>query len=743
MGWYKRTQIATAAVVILTMLLPAAVVADDDEPDSGEATKKERREQASKDKPALLLEPIVVVGKRDNSYLFSAPTSASRIPLDVMDTPRSVQVVPRAVIDDQQAITPNEITRSVSSVRPSGAWYGNDEAFITRGFLQQNVYKDGLRGAAIVGFIDQPAAGDVAELDRVEVIKGPASFLFGRVEPGGIVNYITKQPSFSPAYSLMQRFGSYDLYRTEADLTGPVTDNLAYRLIGSYQRGGLFERFTEEERGFGSASALWRPNDSTQVRLRTSFAYDDSVFAAGLPIVDGRLLDGVAYNQFLGEPSVNKRISRALETYVEAVHRVNESLQLTLLGGYQPAWLINRDLELGEFLVPDQIPYYDPDSRTLARTLYDSNFKTQDAQLELGANLSYAPADLGLGWLRDVRGNLVATAGWERNEAHGPLTFGTSSRVNPFTPVYQGYFLSEDIHVHQDLHGAANEVSGGIENSLRWRDRVELLAGVRVSYVDSHAAFDLVPAEFSEHGGFHETRPVPFVGALVRPLRPLSLYTSYSESYLPYRFPRLTAHGGPLQPETGSQIEGGVRWESFDSRLLATAAIYQIDKDHLIAPDPQDPIHLANIGSARSRGFELDVAGSPLPGWDLIGSYAYTDARITDSPDGTQGNRLFAVPYNSGSLWTTYELQTEPLRGLGAGIGVFFSDSVENDTLNSAKLPSWVQADAALFYAHEKFEARLNLKNFTDEKVFLSQNDSFRAIPAPPLTVLGSISVHF
>lgn len=697
-----------------------------------------------------VLEPFVVLGRSADAYVSDQPTAASRLDLEILDTPKAVQVVPRAVIDDQQAIVPGEITRNVSGVQQWATAFGSDEAFIIRGFLQQNAYKDGIRGVPLDGFGDQPASTDVANLERVEVIKGPASILFGRVEPGGIVNYVTKRPRTTEAYSIRQRFGSYDFYRTEADATGPIGDgDVAYRAIGAYQRSGGFVDFTSGERAFFSGGLLWQPDADTEVRFRLDYLHDDQLPGVGLPIVDGAFLPGVPYDRFLGEPTVNRRRSDVLETFVEADHRVSDALQLTLRAAYQPSWVHTADLEIGTYLNP---LYWDPETMTLGRTLYDGRFDTYNATVQGWAITSYGLGDLAAdadgtwSWLHDVSGQLVAGLEWETRNAQGERLIADASRIDPFHPVYTGWVIDPIRQTTETSDYDIEEVSLALENKLGWRDdRVVLLAGVRVGYSELRSTWIYRPILYPDlKGSAYDTPVIPFVGLLGRPLPSLSVYGSYSESFQPTRIPRETKSGDPLEPETGQQWEGGVKYEALDGRLLATASGFRITKQNVVSPDPFNPGFPKNIGEQESKGAELDVAGTILPGWRLIASYAYVDARITDDPSGdTTGNRLFGVPQNSGSVWTTYVFESGTLAGLAGGIGVFVTGDVANDDANSLELPSWTQLDGMLAYTRGPFQVQLNLKNMTDQKAFLAQGNVYRAVPVPPLTVLGSIAWRY
>jgi iron complex outermembrane recepter protein len=197
-----------------------------------------------------------------------------------------------------------------------------------------------------------------------------------------------------------------------------------------------------------------------------------------------------------------------------------------------------------------------------------------------------------------------------------------------------------------------------------------------------------------------------------------------------------------VAPETGEQYEVGIKQEFFNKRLSATLAFFDITKQNVLTTDPEDPDFSIQTGEQKSRGVELDIAGEILPGWKVIATYAYTDAYISEDNDpDLVDNRLQAVPYNSASLWTTYEFQQGNLQGLGFGLGLVYVGEREATLPNTIKIPSFVRTDASLFYRRNNWQAALNFKNLFDTEYYESQ--SFYLVPGAPFTVLGTVSVEF
>ena len=266
-----------------------------------------------------------------------------------------------------------------------------------------------------------------------------------------------------------------------------------------------------------------------------------------------------------------------------------------------------------------------------------------------------------------------------------------------------------------------------------------LLAGLRYDTVEQIVTDNLEQTEISDTND----AVIPRVGVVYKPTKPVSLYASYSQSFAPN--PETTSDGEPLEPEEGEGFEVGVKSEFLKGKLFTTLAYFNIDKENVASEDPDDPFSSVATGKQSSQGIELDVTGEIISGWNIIASYAYIDAEVTEDNAIEVGNRLPNAPENSASLWTTYQLQQGNLQGLGFGLGFNFVGEREGDLDNSFTLDSYFLTNAAIFYARDKWRAGLNFKNLFDVDYIAG------ASPArvrgndrgEPFTILGSISYEF
>jgi len=230
----------------------------------------------------VILPEITVTGSTatDTGYRADTATTATKTDTPIFDLPVSIQVVPRELVDDRQVILLQDALETVSGVVPFATGGSAFDSPRIRGFEAfRNIYRDGFRGRFFGNYIES-----TAHLERVDVLKGPASVLYGRMEPGGLINQVSKQPLAAPYYSLHQQFGSFDLYRTTLDAAGPLTEyqSLLYRVNFEYLDSGSFRDFVGAETVFVAPVLSWNLSDRTHITLNLQYQHSDRVMDRGL-----------------------------------------------------------------------------------------------------------------------------------------------------------------------------------------------------------------------------------------------------------------------------------------------------------------------------------------------------------------------------------------------------------------------------------------------------------------------------
>ena len=279
-----------------------------------------------------------------------------------------------------------------------------------------------------------------------------------------------------------------------------------------------------------------------------------------------------------------------------------------------------------------------------------------------------------------------------------------------------------------------------LQDQITLLDNLKLLVGGRFDSFDRDSEF---PQDDTENNQ-SDSAFSPRIGIVYQPNESISLYTSYTRSFFPADVYSRSADNSPFDPEKGTQYEVGIKGDFLDGKLSGTLAAYKITKKNVLTTDPDDDEFSIPVGEQRSQGIELNVAGEILPGWKIIAGYAHTDAEVSEDPNIPIGDRLTNVAKNTANLWTTYEIQSGNLQGLGFGLGLFFVGERETEIPNSnSQLPSYFRTDAALFYRRNNWRAAINIRNLFDTEYY--ETSQFRNIiyPGAPFTILGTFSLEF
>ena len=662
------------------------------------------------------------------SYALPKASTATKTPTPVMQTPLSIQVVSPQILKDQQAIQLIDGVKNVSGVLQGNSQGGFAEEFIIRGFNTNFAnYVDGLR---------LPASRlPTALADRIEVLKGAAANLYGRIEPGGMINMVLKRPQTTPGYSLQQQFGSYELYRTTADATGPLTmdKSLQYRFNLEYLNAQSFRDFVSTERILVSPSLRWELSDDTRIDVDYFYSDEDTVNDwIGVPAIGNRPAN-TPISRFLGEPSLDTSNTKLSHLGTTVTHRLTEGWDVK--GRF--VWL-NRD-------VVDRVTSGNALNETtgvLSRDFFGS---------QANSNTYYGTIDL-TGRFSSWNVTHHILIGWDIYSNHNEVTAlsTASSPINIFNPSYgtsginlstaqNNFFLNQSLdwtgvyfQDHITLWDHLHILGGGRYDWATFG--LGLAFGTDQSLADARAA----------HSDVENKRFSPRVGVLYQPWEWLSVFGNYTES-LGAANNGFSASGKQFDPQVGKQYEAGIKAELFDRRLTSSVAFFHLTKDNLLVPIAGSPFSRA-IGEARSRGVEVDMAGQITDALSLIATYAYTDAEITKGEN--KGNRLFNAAKHMGSVWTKYDIQHGPLTGLAVGAGIYLYSKRQGDAANTFALPGYGRVDTMVQYQFPLLETQMalqfNIMNLLDKEYYESTiNDRFTITPGAPRTFIGSLQIVY
>jgi iron complex outermembrane recepter protein len=698
--------------------------------------------------------------------------SALKTNTPIMETPASIQVVPRAVLEDQKFTNIGQAVNNVSGViapdgrQALGHW--------VRGFLTYSYYKDGVR-------FDQNATNNIAntaDVDRVEVLKGPASILYGRGEPGGLVNLVTKQPLEKPYTAIEQQIGSWGSYRTTLDTTGPLTKDgsILYRFNGAWDDTHLFYTNSHGRDYYLAPKLRWNIDAHTNLTVYSTYKHsvsqDVSLPAAfsgdGPNSVDPiwRAVFGTGGapwanlpRNYNGTQPWGRANGEEFNIGYAFSHDLNEDWNIRNRFHIQLASFTHFQEFPGSFTNNTPFEFY-----TAAEFLPRSGTQSYYSSTELTGNFD----TLGVGH------TLLVGFDYEHFAEYGNGFYDSGPNNNPLGPVYLP-FRSYPINPATFFDYGKKESWWGayLQDQIRLPYNFFVLAGGRFDHVIERDPTTSVDAATglvqSGRTTTDKRKATPRFGLLWRPVPEFSLYGSYLTNFGALNL----ASRSPVPPESAWQWEVGAKAALFDKRVTATIAYYDLTKTNIASPDPADPtgLRVVTTGEARNRGVEFDVAGEISPGWKVIGAYSYIASIITRdgvcnpnaysascvydaysgqliTPFGNLGKRYGGVPRHSGSVWTSYDFTYGLLQGLKIGGGAIARSLIQVDNFNSAHLPGYVTLELFAAYTthinNYKTTFQINVENALDTRYYqISYPGPYSIETGAPLNFKGSVKVEF
>lgn len=671
---------------------------------------------------------VVVTGEQDEGYNPSSASTATRTDTPIRDIPQSIQVVPRQVIEDRQVTRVGDALENVSGVTNAGLFNNYLDYIWLRGFptSQGNFFRDGIRlNSYFIGF----GAEDLANLERIEVLKGPASVLYGAVEPGGVINFVTEAPLSEPAYLLTASVGSYSSYRGEIDLTGPLNaeGTVLYRLNGVYDNSGSFRDFVDSERIAIAPTVSVDFSPQTSLRIDGNFSRLETLPDSGIPAVGNRPAD-VPRSRSINEPFSNF-IYEDLTAGYTLNHEFSDNWSFRNIFRYQSFRVL-------EFLSP-LVSSLDEATGILERSPYSQRVNADSYSVQTDIIGEFATGS--------IEHRLLVGADFNYTRQDRRFTLDTTvpyPSINIFNPVYANQRYETPTNFFRD--DRFHSYGFYIQDQVTISPQLQLLVGGRYDTFTQERTFgDVEPREriFDQTDSQFTLR----LGIVYQPSETISLYASYANSFLPSGANQRNPDSSDFEPTTGTQYEIGVKTDFLDGRLSATLAGFILERQNVPTPDPDNPGFSITTGEQTSSGIEFDIAGEILPGWNIIASATYLDARVTEDNTIPVGNRLLNAAETSANLWTTYRIQSGDLEGLGFGLGLYYVGDRPGDLANSFTLPSYFRTDAALYYERDNWQASLNVRNLFDVTYFSGSSGSRTSGInfGEPLAVVGSFSIEF
>ncbi|MFT3938106.1 TonB-dependent siderophore receptor [Rhodopseudomonas sp.] len=652
-----------------------------------------------------------------DGYRATRTTSGTKTDTLLKDIPQEIVVVPRQVLDDRNATTVAGALDVVGGVTRGNNFGGlNNYEFNIRGFPTRNAAKNGISA------VRRYEPDDAANVERVEVMMGPSGALYGRSDPSGFYNVITKQPFDRNFVTLMGTVGSYGMRRTTIDANQVLSDDKTWlgRINAAFDQRDSFRDFIDSKRVFVAPVVSYSPSADWRVTFEGEYLKDDRPFDRGLVAVN-KNVGSLPISRFLGEPNDGPIRNQYVLGSFRVEHDINKDWLVRFATQYKEGSLYGWTAE--------PVSVNAAGILTRRNTFRDYNWASSNSQLETVGHF-------GIGGIKNT-----LLAGIEYEHYTDLEDFRRSNNtINPYS-----------INVYNPVYGQAKPPATvlslfkdrvdtlGLYGSLQteWTSQLKTLVGVRYDNYDQDARQLITGQRITQ-----DPDPViPKAGVTYEIVPNFTLFADVAKSFRPNLDSDTgfagTATGQAFAPETGIGYEAGAKWDLLGNKLSVTAAAFKIVKDNVLTADPANPGFSATAGQVTSTGFDINVVGNITRELRLIGGYAYTDARITQDVTLPVGARFPNVPLNSGSMMAVYEWQSGMLAGLGLGGGVSAADSRAGDaTGGSFTVPGYVKFDALAYYTLNKTtKISLNVYNIANTVYYDQVRSATNVYPGQPRTV--------
>ncbi|WP_442964981.1 TonB-dependent receptor [Pseudomonas sp. JQ170C] len=684
--------------------------------------------------PALQAETLAIPATSVNSsyeeqsYKASESKTALKIDAPLRDIPQTVNVVPQSVIKDQGAQSMEDVLKNVPGIGLSNGDGQRDQVTI-RGFSAiGDMYVDGLRDDALY-------YRDLSNVERVEVIKGPAAVLYGRGSSGGLINNVSKKPTFNPVQEAGVTFDSEGKRRTQFDAgwADEQHGDKAFRITGALEDSDTFRDDGYIDRKAIAPTAYFKLSDDLDLTVGATYLYDKRLIDFGIPALGDRPVDVDRDKRFgAGDPDDDYARSEVFSFTAGVDYRLNDDFTLSNTSRYY---------------------HYDLDRNNTLADSSPTRFVTA-ANGELLVKLNRGNVQRTEdGWFNQTElKHQAQLAGMNHNLLYGVELGRQVKDQSVFSqnnvaqvPVFRDGLVDVPFQANrQTAKGTTTQDTAGfyVQDLIDLAPQWKALVGVRYDVFDQEYADDLSGADLTRT----DTTWSPRVGLVFQPDQIQSYYVSVSRSYQPSSevFALSTGNQG-LEPEETTNYEIGAKWDLLDNRLSVTAAVFRLERTNMKTTDPANPANLVLSGEQRTDGFETTVSGQLTDKWQVYGGFAFLDAQITKSNSSTngvpnEGQTPTLTPRTSANLWLVRSL-TETWR---VGMGANYVDQRYTALDNVVVMPSYTTVDAALLYNQPKWDMALRLRNVFDRDYYASAHGSVDLItPGAPRTLELSTNYRF
>ena len=713
------------------------------------------------------LQTIEIVGRKETDYKNAVSFIGTKTATAIKDVPQSISYVTKELMLDQGAYRVNDVVKNMSGVNQYSFY--NDitiRGHRVQGQQNSSILINGQR--AFTSFWKQQL---IPHIERVEVIKGPASAMFGNASAGGTINRVTKKPLDEQYQSISTSFGSFETFRTLADFTGPLTEDksVLYRLNLGYENSGSFRDLQFDKNIIIAPSISFIPNEKTRINADLVIQKSDTRLDRGQSVLgDGDLFSTPistslnSVNDYLKEDTYNFTLNFAQKlasnlTFNTSFMRSNYSEDLLEhrsantyakdgMGATIPTQVEMQVFNRKRTWNADNVSAYfnyDVSTGKVKHKLLLGYDYAQQKQLPGGSQLQ----------ARGYR-NAANTGAINSFNPQKPENYLLDSKGNPTPNVPHFDLTATNPYIFRDMSKYFYTAINYDPSFLRTQGvylqnqiqigKLQALIGLRQDFFT-----DIVNYNTPEEEEVTQNTFLPRLGLVYSVNRNINAYATYVTGYQPQSASAINnpLAGGPFDPLESELFEIGVKTDWLDQRLVVSAAVYNLTVNGELynAGDAGNPEKLVQIGEEIARGFEFDIIGQLATNWSLIANYAFNDAIITQSPNQEEvGRQKPNAPKHQGNLWTKYTIDNGKFSGLGFALGSnFVSDrlgSIVPAGQDPKVFPSYQLWNAGLYYNINKVRLQLNINNLANKTHWVGGYDYLRAFPGAPRNFLATIT---
>jgi len=654
-------------------------------------------------------------------YVAHRTTAGVKTDTPIVEVPQSISVITAQELQDRNVQSVTEAVQYSAGVQVNN--FGGNEIrndwIVVRGFdiKPSGDFRDGMAQVYYDQFRVRPPA---YALERVDIIRGPASVLYGQIIPGGLIDRITKRPTAEPLREVQLQIGNFDRYQGAADFAGALDADgqFQFRLTGLIRNSGTQDKYDKDHRYkndtlYIAPAFTWAPDDATSLTLLAHYQRDDND-GESRPVYPTRFL--------VGDYTYDRNLRHAYSIGYLFEHRFSDSLTIR-----QNARFTTGDIELRNLY---QLRLTGP--RTLARyalhARQEADFGTIDTQVEN----KFSTGALSHTLLAGIDYRHLDGTSWYSN--------GTAPDLDLLVPVYgQTIPLPGAAGTWLDQKERRRQTGLYVQDQISFADKWVLTIGGRQDWAQNRITDHLTGTTTTIKGDKFTWR----AGLSYVSPQGLVPYVSYATSFEPQA--GTDFFGNPFVPTSGEQYEIGLKYQLPGGNALITASVYQLTQQNVLTPDPDDlhPGFSVQTGEIRARGFEIEGKAEPVRNLDVIASYTYNDIEVTRSNSTNLGRVPTTTPRHLASLWANYTVDSGPLNGIGFGLGGRYHGKTFADNLNTIVNRDYVMVDANVHYDFGTWRLAVNANNLFDKETVVCRNTAINCRFGAERTVIGTLTYRF